>query len=413
MILFLNVLKFINAASRELFSFRFVKVEIMQLSALHITSLPEYLYIHYPVCRHVCSYCDFNVYGASRLNLLVGGAADTFNDRWINRILSHLEKITKNAPKKNLKTLYLGGGTPSLLSLKELGRLFEGIEKYFIFSENPELTIECNPENISEEYLRGLRRLRVNRLSLGVQTFHPQQLKRLERLSTFEKIEEALNIIPSFFSNYSVDLMIGIPEETDETLGEDIRRIVRLRPPHVSVYMLTLSDDHKFKKHSSMKGRIAEDGAVAEMYRFVCESLRDAGYEHYEISNFALPEYRSRHNSNYWDVNSEYLALGPGGHGYLKSDGQKIRYENIRELSPWLQSEWGDASVEVLDASQRKLEEFYLRLRTGREVPIDWVDASYADLFVKEGHMKHEGNGVRMTESGWLFMEHIAERLLV
>lgn len=312
-----------------------------------------------------------------------------------------------------LKTLYLGGGTPSLLEISDLKNLLKILKTRFEFSSDLEFTMETNPENLNLEYLRALKNeIGVNRLSLGVQSFLPNQLKRLERLATAKKLEQVIFEIQSEFKNFSLDWMIGIPDQTLESFEEDLKKFIEISPPHLSTYILTLPADHKMKTNLTMQKLLVSDEGVQNIYLKICDALRASGYEHYEISNFSKPGFRSKHNSNYWNSSSDYLALGPGAHGYLKNEIERIRYENIRDPLVWSSSDFGFENSEVLNAEQQKLENFYLRLRTRQPVFVSEVNESVISPMLQEKWIKLEGNEMFLTESGWLLMESIAEKLL-
>ena len=240
-----------------------------------------WIYIHYPICQHHCSYCDFNVVARTR-------SPQDFESVWLSALRTHLVSL-KNSPRVRLEGLYLGGGTPSLVSPKTFSELFACLRDLYDWTSETEVTIECNPENLTYEHLASLRDLGVNRPSLGIQTTVPHQLKRLERLSTSKHIFNAVEWLSDLFSNYSLDLMIGIPDQTLESLEVDLDFVRNIRPPHISVYLLTLDDEHKLKTNAYMKSRLANADLASKMYEKVCEALSALGYLHYEVSNFSKP----------------------------------------------------------------------------------------------------------------------------
>ncbi len=368
-----------------------------------------YLYIHFPVCKHHCSYCDFNLKSEAWVQ---AEWKDGFASLWLNQLKVQLKSL-KFSSTEMLKTLYLGGGTPSLLRPETLALLIEELKKYYRFDSKIEITMEVNPENAGRAYLNEIRDIGVNRLSLGIQTTIASQLKRLERLATLKHISDAIENISDLYENYSFDLMIGIPDQTLRTLDEDLKFLSEHKPPHISVYLLTIADDHKWKKSPHMFQRIATSDLAAEFYQKVCSSLSLWGYEHYEVSNFSQPGFASRHNLNYWDVDSNYLGIGPGAHGYIKDEqGQRFRYESERDLKKWLTLQSPFQSIETLSAEQQRLEKLYLSLRTRKPVHIGELNSSSVSHFEDEKFLVVSDQSVTLTDLGWVLMESLADRLI-
>lgn len=367
------------------------------------------MYLHYPLCRHTCSYCDFNVYSEGAVKAL----QPNFERLWLGGVKRDLSFLTglarQSAP---LKTLYLGGGTPSLISPPGLRELLQILGERYDLTTLEEFTIECNPESLSEEYVRFLKDIGVTRPSLGVQTFDSAQLRRLERLSTRSHIDQALEWISKFFSNFSLDLMIGIPDQSMSSLEADLEKIKIISPPHVSIYLLTVAPDHIFKTHSFIQKRLPPDETSAAMYLRVCDFLKTLGYEHYEVSNFSKPGIHSRHNSNYWDLESDYFGLGPGAHGYLRdSSRRRLRYEVHRDPKRWMSEAMIFSEAEILSDDQMRLEKIYLDLRTRRPIQ-GKMQSSVMSHLVQEKLMEKVDGGYIATDAGWLVMEGLAERLV-
>jgi len=340
---------------------------------------------------------------------------DDANSRWLDAIEKHLSCFFLGDHERvSLRTLYLGGGTPSLLSISELEQLLRILAAHFEISNTTEFTMESNPENLKPDYIQNLRNIGVNRLSIGIQTKIPSQLKRLERLSTARHIESVVNSVSQAFQNFSLDFMIGIPDQTMETLGEDLEFIAAVHPPHLSAYLLTLGEDHKWKSQSVMSNRLASDGLASEMYARVCEFLEEnLGYEHYEVSNFGQPGFQSRHNTNYWNTKSGYLAFGPGAHGYLETQsGERLRFEMLRDPARWVENPHGFSWIESLDSKQQNLEYLYLGLRTRKPILKTHFSSFDLEKFLENGWAIADKDVVTLTNQGWLLIESIAERLL-
>ena len=402
----MDVLKFVDASGRVFLLLGLVEIKVMDLIFSHPPSLPEYVYIHYPLCRHHCSYCDFNVYRADDQD--VG-----FSDLWRSALVSQLRYWKERCEwgGVSLKGLYLGGGTPSLLSPEVIRKTLEDLKSEGLsFGDQTEVTIECNPESLTEDKLIGFRDCGINRISLGIQSFQDTQLRRLERLATQKHIHASIGWVFKHFKNFSLDLMLGLPDQTDELFERDLNEILKVKPPHISAYILTLSEDHVWKTSSGMKHRMIQDERVEEFYLRLVTELKQAGFHHYEVSNFARPGSESRHNKNYWDVESSYLGLGPGAHGYLG----KCRYESIRDPKAWMQSHHGIAWSEQLTLEQQEIEKFYMTLRTRQPAQISEFRSVEIAALQQAALIQtdQQNQNFTLTDRGWLLIESVAGRLV-
>jgi len=276
------------------------------------------VYIHIPFCVNICSYCDFcKLY---------------YRYFDVNEYLKCLEKEIKlNYKGELIKTIYIGGGTPSCLSIEELKELFE-IIKIFNLPEEIEFTFECNIENITEEKLKLLYENRVNRISIGVQTFNDKYLLFLERNHTKDEVIKKIKLVKSIgLNNINVDLMYGFENQSIEDLKKDLDEYLKLDINHISIYSLILEEHTKL----SMRNISLDDDLTADMYEYICKFLKEKGYNHYEISNFSRTCYESKHNLTYWN-NEEYYGFGLGASGYI----DEVRYENTRSLSKYLNGQY-------------------------------------------------------------------------
>jgi len=276
------------------------------------------VYIHIPFCVSICSYCDF-------CKLL-------YNKEWIDKYLNALEsEINSKYKKEELKTLYIGGGTPSSLSVKELERLLE-ICKVFKLEDNYEFTVEVNIESIDEEKAKLMKSYGVNRISLGVETFNDNLLKVIKRHHTKDEVFKKIMMLKKYFDNINVDLMYALPNEDMDILKEDINYLLELDVPHISTYSLIL------EPHTELyikKYEYIDEDLDYEMYKYIEMMLEKQGYKHYETSNYSKLDYESKHNLTYWD-NLEYYGFGLGASGYIDN----IRYENTRSLTHYLKGEY-------------------------------------------------------------------------
>jgi len=268
------------------------------------------LYIHLPFCNHICSYCDFT--------------KGYYTKKEKQNYLSSLKKeIASYSIKDPLKTIYIGGGTPSSLEKELLETLFEMI-KPIPKEKDLEFTFECNIEDITEELLKLLKASGVNRLSIGVESFLPKIEQLLGRKSCANKQEKIL-LAKKYFKNISVDWMYGVRGQTKKDIQKDLEEFLKLKVPHISCYALIL-EQHTILSVS--KYQEIEEELVATMYETISKALKEHGYIHYEISNFSLPGYESRHNLTYWH-NEPYYGVGLGASGYVK----KKRYTNTKSMT--------------------------------------------------------------------------------
>ncbi|MDE5924294.1 MAG: radical SAM family heme chaperone HemW, partial [Muribaculaceae bacterium] len=278
-----------------------------------------------PYCRRKCIYCDF----------FSGGASIADWRRYVDAAVAELSVRRDELPGV-VESIYFGGGTPSLIPTPEWRRLIEGVVAVIgsdSISECCEITLEANPEDVGPatvgEWIAG----GVNRVSLGVQSFNDTLLKRVGRHHSGDEAAAALLLLKESIDNVSADLIFGLPGQTEAQLAEDVDRLISLAPSHVSLYSLMYEEGTALTALRDA-GRIGEidDEAAARMFRLISDRLRAAGYSRYEISNYSLPGYESRHNSGYW-WGRPYLGIGPGAHSY---DGDRIRRWNPRDIRGWL-----------------------------------------------------------------------------
>lgn len=292
------------------------------------------VYIHIPFCQNICSYCDFcKLYK---------------NEKWINDYLKELQKeIKQNYKGEKIKTLYIGGGTPSCLNIKQLEKLFE-IIKIFNLDENPEITIETNVEDLTKEKLEFLKD-KINRLSIGIQTFDEKLLKILDRKPVNIK---NIKLAKKYFKNINADLMYNFNEETIDVLKKDIDTLLKLEIPHISTYSLILEPHTKlYIKNYQIQN---EDTKNEEL---INQTLKEQGYTHYEISNYAKEGFESRHNLTYWN-NENYYGFGLGASGYIDNE----RYENTKNITKYLKGYYKETR-HILDQNETMQNEFILGFR--------------------------------------------------
>lgn len=296
-------------------------------------------YIHIPFCNDICSYCDFcKLYYNS---LLV--------DKYLNSLESEIKKRYQN---EVINTIYIGGGTPSSLSIMQLKQLFD-ILKIFK-TENLEYTIECNIESITEEKIKLFKKYGINRISIGIQTLNKKYIKFLNRHHTKEMVKDKINLVKNYFNNINVDLIYALPGQTLKELDEDLDFILNLDVQHISTYSLII-EEHTMLYINKVEN-ISED-LDYNMYKHICHRLNNNNYNHYEISNFSKKGYESKHNLVYWN-NGRYYGFGMGASGYIKN----IRYDNTKSINSYLSENYISDSHN-LDLEETIENEFILGLR--------------------------------------------------
>lgn len=362
-------------------------------------SLPG-LYVHIPFCSAICPYCDFAV--------LRGG--EDRRGAYVEALAAEAALWAGEWTAGAFDTVYLGGGTPSALSVSQLGRLLAALREHLPVAEGARISVEANPEDVSGAMLAGLRELGVSTLSLGVQSFDPAALKFLGRRHTAEEARRAVvAALSAGFDAVSVDVIFGLPEDKQSPGGltRTLATVAELAPEHVSCYQLTFHEGTPFWRGLE-RGVIRElpEPAQAEAYERVLGALTAAGYEAYEVSNFARePRFRSRHNQKYWD-HTPYLGLGPSAHSF---DGERRRWWNVREEGAWrervLAGERPVAGEEVLGREELATEALMLGLRTARGVDLAAFRERFGVDLVARNRERVErlvAEGLLVVEGGWL-----------
>ena len=374
--------------------------------------MAEFLYIHIPYCIRKCLYCDF-------LSLPFNEQAGR---RYVESLCRELE--IKSAIAGRLKTIFIGGGTPTLLPGESFNRLFRCLRENFEFSPGIEISVEANPGTVNASKIESLLSLGINRMSIGIQSFHDNELKTLGRIHTADEAVEALRLIKSSgFENFSVDLMYGIPGQAIETWEGTISKTVDLSPSHISSYELTPEEGTPLSRLIKDNAvRMPEEGLVLDMYDHTIDFLQSRGYAQYEISNFALPGYRCLHNLNYWN-RGEYIGAGAGAHSFI----QGVRSQNTGDIKTYIDSLSNDIIPET-EASEigteEALKEFiFLGLRKTEGLSLaqairmrpDFLDAC-AEL-LESSYLVISDNYLRLTRKGLpvsnMVIVRIFERLVL
>jgi len=373
------------------------------------------LYVHVPYCVGKCLYCGFY----STLYSPQGA------DEFLSALNVEAGLCQKNISNRHIDSIYIGGGTPTVLSLVQLERLINIIKLYFPFDDLAEFTVEVNPNTVTEKGLSFLLEQGVNRLSLGIQSFSDKALSALGRLHTVEQAEDAFRHARSAgFKNISIDLIYGIPGQTKAQWQETVDAAIALKPEHISAYSLSLDEGSQFMLLAKMKKfALPEDEVTAEMYERAVSILSRAGYQRYEVSNFSLPGFECRHNQNYWD-RGEYLGLGPGASSFLAGK----RYDNIADTSEYVRRlSRGLPAIEneeTVGGDSAARETILLGLRTARGVDLARFQREHGTEFLKRlekniGSLEAAGLllvmevHLKLTDRGFLLSDAAITRLCV
>lgn len=371
---------------------------------------PTSAYVHIPFCTQICYYCDF-----SKVFI---------KNQPVDSYLEHLIEEYHSYDIKKLRTLYIGGGTPTALSASQLAFLLEKLTDKLDLSYLEELTIEANPGDLDQEKIAVLKDSPVNRVSLGVQTFNDRMLKQIGRSHSEKDIYENIaNLKKAGFDNISIDLIYALPKQTMEDVKTNVAKAIALDIPHMSLYSLIL-ENHTVFMNRMRRGKLPlpKEDLEAEMFDYIIAELEKAGFEHYEISNFSKPGFESRHNLMYWD-NAEYYGIGAGASGYV--DG--VRYKNHGPIRHYLQAvEAGNPRVqeEVLTLNEKMEEEMFLGLRKKSGVSKKRFEEKFGLSFedqygavvselTEQGLLVPDRDIVRMTKQGLFLGDTVAEKFIL
>ena len=364
----------------------------------------ESVYIHIPFCRSKCHYCSFVSYVKENLK------AD-----YLKALEKEILSVYKNEP---LKTLYFGGGTPSLLSVEEFNHLIN------LFNINPdtEITAELNPEGYSKsgldiEYLEGLKNAGINRISIGAQSFNDEILKSINRRHNSAQIVQAVeNANLAGITNISLDFIYGLPDQTLEMYMSDLRQAVSLNIKHISLYGLSIEENCYFYYNNPQN--IADEDLQADMYLHSVEFLVKSGFDHYEFSNFAKAGYESKHNLNYWD-NNEYYACGTASHGYLNNE----RFSHANSVEEYISNPLNYVKEYDEDFKSKMEEEIFLGFRKMCGIDVEKINQKYnidferkykviLGKYIASGFMKKTSTGYALTPNGVLVSNTILSEFI-
>ena len=370
------------------------------------------IYIHIPFCKRRCIYCDF-----------FSTTQSEKKSTYIHALCQELDMRKDYLEGEDIETIYLGGGTPSQLTQKELEEIFSSLYNIYKVKENAEITLEANPDDLTPEYIHMLRTLPINRISMGVQTFQEETLKLLHRRHTAQQAIEAVkHCREAGFQNISIDLMYGLPGETLETWKEDLQQAIALHPEHISAYHLIYEEGTAlWKLREQNQVEEADEDLSVTLFKTLIEELTHAGYEHYEISNFCLPGLHSRHNSSYW-TGKKYLGCGPSAHSFNRTS----RQWNVASLDKYIQSiQQGelDYEIEELDIYTRYNDFVITTIRTHWGMSLSHLRSTYGENLyqyclrmakphLEQGVLEIKEDTLKLTKEGIFISDGIMSDLL-
>ena len=389
------------------------------------------IYIHIPFCKQACNYCNFHFSTSLKqkdelLIALVKEIKSLLSSPGGREMEKNIEKISAEVDKEIINTLYFGGGTPSILGIDDLKIIFDALHKRFVFATGIEITLEANPDDITNLKLQEWKTIGINRLSVGIQSFIEEELKWMNRAHTAADSLICIDkITAAGFTNFSVDLIYGSPLLSDDDWKRNVQTVIEKNIPHISCYALTVEPKTALDKMIALKKKAPVDAEKqARQFLLLMDWMSEAGYEHYEISNFAKPGLRSKHNSSYWS-GASYYGFGPSAHSYFPQGDSPKRRWNIANNALYIQSLQKNIipfEEEILTATQQLNEYIMTALRTIEGIDTKYISTKYGEIascqiqdasskYKETGKLKIENEKIILTKEGKLFADGIAADL--
>ena len=371
------------------------------------------IYIHIPFCKQACYYCNFHF--STSLNL---------KDALIRALLKEIELRSSNLDDETIATIYFGGGTPSLLSIDDINLILSSLNENYNISDSAEISFEANPDDITIEKLDGWKNAGINRLSIGIQSFIERDLKWMNRAHNASQAVSCIQLAKQAgFNNFSIDLIFGVPGLSNNEWQKNVQTAIDLQVPHISSYALTVEPKTALQKMIALKKKENVNTDIqADQFHILMRKMNEAGYEHYEISNFARPGFRSQHNSSYWQ-GEKYIGIGPSAHSY---NGKERMWNNANNAL-YIQSLQQDiipSEKEILSESQKLNEYVMTSLRTMEGMDLLFIENNFSkkgrerieNLFnqkIKKENYFISSNKIILTNDGKLFADAIAVELFL
>lgn len=370
------------------------------------------LYLHIPFCKQKCSYCNFHFSTSLK-----------FKDEMLAAMKKEIRLRKDELQQRNLKSLYFGGGTPSVLAVDDLQLIMDEVLKHFTFDPEIEITLEANPDDLNSVFLKNLAKTEINRLSIGTQSFFDDDLKMMNRAHSASEAESSIKRAQDFgFENISIDLIYGSPTSDFALWKESLNKAVALEVPHISAYALTVEPKTALNQWVQQnKIQPPKEAEQTEDFYYMSQFLKDNGFLHYEISNFAKPGFHSRHNSAYWQYH-EYLGIGPSAHSYNGSAERSWNVANNAKYIHSLEQNILPKETEVLSEADQFNEMMMIGLRTIRGVNLEALKEKFSpeildhlnremQVRIAEGILIIEENFLKIPEEQWFLADGIAADL--
>lgn len=367
------------------------------------------IYIHIPFCKQACHYCDFHFSTSLKYQ-------DQMVEAICKEILNRKEEL-----HETIETIYFGGGTPSLLSINQIQKILDTIYRNYTVTESPEITLEANPDDLSEQKIIELSKTKINRLSIGVQSIFEEDLKMMNRAHNAQESIKCLETAIQYFKNISVDIIYGIPNMTLQHWEQNIDFMLKLNIPHISCYALTVEAKTALEKLIAT-GKIpnTDEAQAHQHFLFLIEKLQSAGYDHYEMSNFGKPGFESKNNTAYW-LGKKYLGIGPSAHSFNGTQRSWNIANNIIYIKN-IENNLPTAETETLTKTDRYNEYIMTGLRTKWGVNLDYIEKEFgksfveyvikeAQPFLKKNHLLLNNNILTTTTEGKFFGDGISSNL--
>ena len=369
------------------------------------------LYIHWPFCKIKCPYCDFNSYKRESTN----------QSHWLKAYLRALELWSSRLAGRRIKSIFFGGGTPSLLNPDFVGIVLQKIDSLWNINGNCEITIEANPNSVSEKKFKLFREIGINRVSVGVQALNNRDLSNLGRDHNKNQAIEAIEVINTWFKNYNLDFIYGRQHQSTNEWKDELLEILSLDAPHLSLYQLTIEETtnfHKLFKRDLLKGLPTQE-TVSDMFDITKQLCKDGGYKQYEPSNFARKGFKCKHNISYWKY-SDYIGVGPGAHGRITMSGKRYATEEEKNPDIWFEKTVSlNSSTPKITPMENKVvleEKLIMNLRISGNIPVsifDYEKLKPVVFHLEENKLiKTKDNEIVIRKRGKKMLDYIARSLV-
>ncbi|NIP29290.1 MAG: radical SAM family heme chaperone HemW [Candidatus Dadabacteria bacterium] len=381
--------------------------------------MPLGVYFHLPYCITKCPYCDFNSYAIK---------GEFPEDRYVLALLNEIEIYGPLIEENGIKTIFFGGGTPSLFSSKSVSKILNKLRSYSDISDDVEISLEANPKTIDLKKLKEIKTVGINRVSVGVQSFNQRKLNFYGRINSPKDSEDVLNNIKKAgFDNFNLDLIYGSSKEGLDELKEDLEKAMEFEPAHLSAYCLTIEDGTEFGRlFNEGKLLIPNEEILLEFMVYTSDFLESRGYINYEISNFSKPDFECKHNLVYWK-SKDYLGIGAGAHSHINIDSQQIygrRWSNYRSPKYYMQTLENNKSAvcesRELSSDMSLEERLLMGLRLKEGVCLDNIEKKYdkklnldkIDFLIDDDFVEIKNNYIRLSKKGFLFANNLIAQIL-